>query len=131
VPAVASFVPLLFAFGQRQAGGMPADSIAAQSVARKKGQAVDQGYPYSTPTSSGPVRRPSRAVRLVLLGAVLIGLIVLYVLSVGPVTWLDNRGFVPPSAGTFFVYFYAPLFAAGRCLPAIEHLLDWYISFFE
>jgi hypothetical protein len=89
----------------------------------------DNDYPYSK--SSGPVRGPIRAVRWVLLGVVLIGLAAIYVLSVGPITWLDDHGYLPQPAGTFFVYFYAPLFAAGRYLPALQHLLDWYVSLFE
>ena len=93
---------------------------------------MERDYPYSK--SSGIVIGPSRAVRAVrwiLLGLMLTGLVALYVLSVGPITWLDDRGFLPQPAGTFFVYFYAPLFFASKYLPGLEHLLDWYISLFE
>jgi hypothetical protein len=90
---------------------------------------VDQDYPYSKPSVA--VVRPRRAVRWVLLGVMLIGAVALYVLSVGPITWLDDHGYLSPSAGQFFVYFYAPLFAAKSYLPGIGYCLDWYISFFE
>jgi hypothetical protein len=89
----------------------------------------DKDYPYSK--TSGPVNGPRRAVRFVLLGVVLIGLVALYVLSVGPITWLDDHGYLPPAAGQFFVYFYAPLFTAAGYLPALRYCLDWYVSFFE
>ncbi len=60
----------------------------------------------------------------------LIGLPVLYVLSVGPVAWTSR--FMPKWLGNALVVVYSPLEWIYKNGPApIHEALDWYVSFFR
>lgn len=59
--------------------------------------------------------------------AVLLGLIVLYPLSVGPVNWIINRGYVPGwMIDTLVGPFYAPLTWLYFRNDTFRALADWY-----
>jgi hypothetical protein len=54
-------------------------------------------------------------------------LLVVYVLSLGPMSLLYSKGIVPQSV---FKAIYVPLAIAGRSSPAFDALLDSYVSLF-
>ena len=59
--------------------------------------------------------------------ALLIGLPVLYVLSVGPISWLYNHEVLPRSLVPIYYWFYAPIaFANERGPEWLRQILDWY-----
>jgi hypothetical protein len=60
----------------------------------------------------------------------LIVLPVLYVLSVGPATWLFTRGYVSCKEGTPLWTFYTPLRWAARNSKVANDFLSWYENLF-
>ena len=54
----------------------------------------------------------------------------LYVLSVGPATWLITRGYISCEAGSPTWVLYAPLRWAARNSEAAHDFLSWYENLF-
>jgi hypothetical protein len=50
-----------------------------------------------------------------------------YVLSVGPATWLHDRGYLPDSAGMI----YMPLAAIADVCKPIDQFFEWYLAFWQ
>jgi hypothetical protein len=50
--------------------------------------------------------------------------VILYILSAGPVLWAQKQGWVP----AFVFYFYAPLACAWWHSALANHVLDWYLK---
>lgn len=58
--------------------------------------------------------------------------LLLYVLSIGPVSWAFNRSqWIPPEwLGNAIEVFYFPLGWTAEQLPWLIDLLDWYVELF-
>ena len=56
-----------------------------------------------------------------------LGLPVLYVLSVGPFAWLVNRGYVPE----FLTVIYVPLGLLAESSDGFRQAADWYVALWE
>jgi hypothetical protein len=55
---------------------------------------------------------------------------ILYVLSIGPVVWLSERGLVNTDEGSAAVIIYSPLIWAAASSPKVEAAFTWYASIF-
>jgi hypothetical protein len=75
-----------------------------------------------------PTKRGGGAVAVMALVAVLVLLPLLYVLSIGPVAYLSERGLIEYRAGSPIVLFYVPLFWATRQSELFHDVLTWYIE---
>jgi hypothetical protein len=53
-----------------------------------------------------------------------------YVASLGPVSWLAERGMISTDEGSVATTVYAPLQYASNNSPAAETAIVWYTSFF-
>jgi hypothetical protein len=53
-------------------------------------------------------------------------LLTLYVLSTGPMSWLDAKGKVSTAS---LITFYFPLIELRDAYPPVEKILDWYVGF--
>jgi hypothetical protein len=61
---------------------------------------------------------------------ILVALPMLYVLSIGPMAWLDSKGLLSESAHPVLEYFYFPLALAANSEvpilgPAIQSYVEW------
>ena len=74
-------------------------------------------------------KRKSRRGYAVAIGLVL-GLPLLYVLSIGPYSWLVFHDYADPRT-VFHRTFYEPLYALAGASPAFRELLVWYMRLFE
>jgi len=80
---------------------------------------------------SEPKERSSGAIVLALALVVLLGLPVLYVLSIGPVAWLANREYLSEWALEILSVVYLPLQFLADSSEWAEQWAQWYISFWE
>jgi hypothetical protein len=55
---------------------------------------------------------------------------VLYVVSIGPVIWLSERGLINTDEGSAAVIIYTPLICAAESSPTAEAAFTWYASLF-
>jgi hypothetical protein len=76
-----------------------------------------------------PRRNPS-APAAIILAAIAISL-VMYVLSVGPAMWLNNRGRLPSSILDSALLIYAPLDWLAHHSEVANRILFWYAGFWE
>jgi len=59
---------------------------------------------------------------------VVIVLVLAYRLSIGPVVWLDEHGFLPDWTGPGFRAVYVPLNSLRELLPWLDDALLWYAN---
>jgi hypothetical protein len=59
---------------------------------------------------------------------VLILLVALYVLSIGPVEWLDRHDFLPDPFREPLVVFYTPIILLHDYFSSCRQFLDWYVD---
>ncbi|MFN0021738.1 MAG: hypothetical protein ACKVP0_26115 [Pirellulaceae bacterium] len=64
----------------------------------------------------------------VLVGAVVVLLVVLYVLGIGPASWIAER---IPSTEEFLECVYLPVMFAADCCDPFSMALDWYLEFWN
>jgi hypothetical protein len=75
-------------------------------------------------------KRNSPPLAAILLAAMAISLL-MYVLSVGPVMWLNNRGRLPSAMHECAVLIYAPLDWLVHNSETANRVLFWYAAFWE
>jgi hypothetical protein len=75
--------------------------------------------------------QPKRSRTIGILATLFVALLVAYPLSLGPIVWLDERGYFSESAHPVLEAIYLPLFAVGKYVPAIGYIIEEYISFWE
>jgi hypothetical protein len=72
--------------------------------------------------------RPSSVRRWIAIAAVVL---LAYALSLGPVSFVVNRGYLPRNPSHPVTYsltmFYFPLNLAGALIPPLDELKDWYV----
>jgi hypothetical protein len=71
-------------------------------------------------------RRP-RSTLAVWFAIVLVLLPVVYALALGPLVWLNDRGYLGAAAGVLG-FLYAPLDWLHQSSPTAKAFLDWYVS---
>jgi hypothetical protein len=59
-----------------------------------------------------------------------IALVIAYPLSLGPVAWLDDRGYLSEPMLQVLTTFYYPIAVIQVTVPAADAMLDWYLSLF-
>jgi hypothetical protein len=64
----------------------------------------------------------------VLVGAVLAFLVLMYVLGIGPASWVAER---IPSTEKFLECVYLPVMFAADCCDPLSMALDWYLDFWH
>lgn len=75
--------------------------------------------------------RSSLAVWLIWLIAVLLAIPTAYVLSLGPVHWLNEHGYLNERTKAILIGFYGPLSTAVLEWPWLQRFLNWYMSFWR
>ena len=73
-------------------------------------------------------KRGGGAVVVMALVAVLVVLPILYVLSIGPVVWLAQSGFISPSLGYPLEFVYSPLKWVADNVPIIGPAINGYVE---
>jgi|GEM_PF-6314152 len=56
---------------------------------------------------------------------------IFYVLSIGPVVWLNDRNYIDVDENTAVLMFYAPLIYLHNYSPQLAAPLDWYVGLWE
>jgi hypothetical protein len=69
-----------------------------------------------------------RSKAVVILSLTLCALMSLYVLSIGPVVYLESTGVIEYPKHSAIVGFYEPLFWAGRQYEPLKEALTWYMA---
>ena len=53
---------------------------------------------------------------------------VFYVLSMGPLLWLSDHGYLSDSVRQFLSRVYEPLWVVASYVPPLKQFLHWYVS---
>ena len=73
----------------------------------------------------------SRDNHVALIAGIVAVLFVVYVLSPGPLTWMEKAGWLPPNATSWIRIFYYPLVVLYESFLPVKQFYDWWLSIFE
>jgi hypothetical protein len=63
--------------------------------------------------------------------AAFIVVLVGYPLSIGPMAWVAERGYLPEAAETPLEVLYAPLGMLAKHVPTFRYVIEWYLEYWE